>query len=112
MEPRIWPNHWAQAIWGTNYYRFVLWVEGDEAVLRTALKVKYTLHPTFDPGEIETDDGKSHFRVDGQAWGSFYAKIRIYYESGISEETPYFLDLKQVFQRKGPPIAKKCPVAR
>ena len=109
---KIWPNHRSQPLRGTKFYRWVLWIEGDESVLRTISKVKYILHPTFNEGEIESSDASFNFRIEATGWGSFYIRVIVYYDGGFSEQISYLLDVNQFFQREGPPVMKRCPSER
>jgi hypothetical protein len=107
-EPKVWPNHRSHPILGTIFYQWVLWIDGDETTRNMIRQVEYVLHPTFKESTIITDDVKGHFRIVARGWGSFYIKVIMYYETGFSEETSYFLDVKQFYKREGPLQLKKC----
>jgi transcription initiation factor IIF auxiliary subunit len=103
----IWLNHRSHPIFGTNFYRWVLWIEGDDQDLEQVSSVKYNLHPTFERGYAESSDRGFNFRIDARGWGSFYIDARIRFKAGFEEQISYFLDVEQFFQRKTPKKPKR-----
>lgn len=108
-HPRVWPNHHSQAILGTKFYRWVLWIDGDDSLRQTIRRVIYKLHPTFGRGVAISEDPSNHFRIDATGWGSFYARVLITYAGGATEEIPYFIDVTQFYRHDGPVYYKRCP---
>lgn len=103
----LWPNHRSHPIFGTQFYRWTLWIEGDPDDLDKVTSVRYNLHPTFERGYAESSDRGFNFRIDAQGWGSFYVDVRIRYRAGFEERVSYFLDINQFFASKIPQKLKQ-----
>jgi hypothetical protein len=96
----IWPNHRSHPIPATSYYRWVLWLEGDDSDLDQVSSVRYILHPTFEREYAESSNRSDNFRIDARGWGSFYVDVRIRFNAGFEERISYFLDVRQFFRRR------------
>lgn len=60
-----------------DWWKWSIWLEGEEAELDSVESVEYTLHPTFhDPVRMNTDRA-SKFKLSSAGWGTFtiFAKV-------------------------------------
>ena len=107
MEPKVWADHYSKRMWNSDWYKWELWINGEWDVIARIQRVRYNLHPTFPPGYMDSIDKRSKFRIQKQGWGSFYTKIQVLFEGGLFEEFPYFIDIKQMFQRNEPYVMRR-----
>jgi len=112
MKPKIWADHFSKRMWNSDWYKWELWINGEWDVVGRIQRVRYNLHPTFPPGYMDSNDRRSKFRIQKQGYGSFYIRIQVFFEGGLLEEFPYFLDVHQMFERNEPYVMLRCSKER
>ena len=106
MMEEFYLDHRSQPLWGTKFYRCVVWLVADVSRLKLIEYVRYYLHPTFRSEFTESKDYSTGFRTILDCWGSFYMKASIFFKSGKRIDLDYYLDHKQIFPRKQEPTIK------
>jgi YEATS family len=76
-----------------TYYRWRVFVDEPDQVLKGIAEVQYLLHPTFpEPLQVRTNPADK-FAVEASGWGQFLIHIAVKYKDGSTVETGYNLDL-------------------
>lgn len=78
-----------------NWFKWHVFVDEPDNVLKNIDYVEYQLHPTF-PGPIRNVGGErrsSKFYLETEGYGGFTMNIIVRFIDGTEEEDKYFLDL-------------------
>ncbi|MBI1371987.1 MAG: hypothetical protein GC159_04400 [Phycisphaera sp.] len=68
---------------GKIWYDWTTWVEGPVGVLRDVKAVRYYLHPTFNPNQIDVVDGADYgFPLSRSGWGTFEVVADVFMNNG------------------------------
>jgi transcription initiation factor IIF auxiliary subunit len=91
---------------GSERWQWSVWLEGAKDELSKVRKVRYLLHPTFDPPTRWVDDRRSKFRLDCAGWGEFTIRADVF----LADEE--VLHLKHELRLEYPAAKKKTPTTR
>lgn len=74
-----------------DWWRWCIFVDEKEQVVKKIKQVEYTLHPTF-PDPIRTvDDRSERFALYSSGWGQFTAFIEIIFNDNTTKNQSYFV---------------------
>jgi transcription initiation factor IIF auxiliary subunit len=62
---------------GENWWKWSVWLEGNEAELDRVASVTYVLHPTFNNPVRTITSRKDKFRLDSAGWGTFLIQASV-----------------------------------
>lgn len=97
-DPKIEFNNYAKEtrkLYGKTYYRWRVFVDEPENVLKTIEEIEYLLHPTFsEPLQIRDNRGDK-FAIEATGWGEFIIQISIKFINQTTSETSYYLDFSK-----------------
>ncbi len=80
---------------GKDWWKWSVWLEGDDKELGAIDSVKYTLHPTFpNPVRVVRSRG-TKFRLTSGGWGEFDIHIELCYKDGRVRERKHWLKLEE-----------------
>ena len=80
---------------GSDWWKWAVWIEGDDEELRAIDSVKYTLHPTFpNPVRVVKSRGKK-FRLESGGWGEFDIHVELCYKDGRVSKRKHWLRLEE-----------------
>jgi len=78
-----------------EWYRWRVFLEGDDGTLNEIEEVEYHLHPTF-PNPVRTvKDRESGFALESSGWGSFMMDIIVRFKDGTERQMNHYLNLKE-----------------
>jgi len=67
---------------GDDWWKWSVWIEGDDSQLDEIAHVVYTLHNTFPDPVRTVSDRSSKFRLDAGGWGVFRIYVKIVKKDG------------------------------
>lgn len=67
---------------GDDFWRWWAWIEGPGDELDGVERVEWLLHPSFNPGVVDSTDRPSGFRIDCSGWGTFVLRARVHQSGG------------------------------
>lgn len=86
-------SHWDGSD-GQDWWRWSVWIGGDDADLDDVAWVEYKLHPTFPKPIIRVTDRESAFRLEASGWGEFMIRARLRLKASESDlELSHWLEL-------------------
>lgn len=88
-----------------GWWRWRVWIAGDDAELERVEWVRYQLHPTFPEPTRIVQDRASRFELQGSGWGEFTIYACAHLEDGSDQEFRHWLRLA------GAPRAGEAPAA-
>ncbi len=79
---------------GNDWWRWWVWIDGQEAELDKISHVIYTLHPTF-PNPVQTVENRgTKFRLETAGWGVFRLYAKVVYKDGKETYLEHNLELE------------------
>jgi hypothetical protein len=78
---------------GRTYYKWRVFLNEPDQVLKRIAEVEYLLHPTFpQPLQVRTNSNDK-FAVEASGWGEFWIQITVKFKDQSTVRTSYYLDL-------------------
>jgi len=82
------------------FYKWKVFVDEPEEVLKTIESVEYRLHETFPKPINIIEDRKTRFALEASGWGTFLIHLTVYLTDGSAVNTSYYLDLSKSWPEK------------
>jgi hypothetical protein len=78
---------------GNDYWKWGVWLDGNDDELDAVVAVEYHLHPTFPNPVREVKDRASRFRLDTRGWGVFQLRARVLLTDSSVVQLTHMLEL-------------------
>jgi transcription initiation factor IIF auxiliary subunit len=78
---------------GDQWWKWAVWVEGDDKALDLIDFVEWTLHPTFPNPIRRIQDRETKFRLETGGWGVFQIRARVQLKDGSQTILRHYLKL-------------------
>jgi transcription initiation factor IIF auxiliary subunit len=78
---------------GEDWWKWAVWIEGQDEALNRIEFVEWTLHPTFPRPIRVIRDRKSKFRLETGGWGVFQIFARVQTKDGQQIKLLHHLEL-------------------
>ncbi len=78
---------------GENWWKWSVWLEGNETELNRVASVTYVLHPTFNNPVRTVTSRQDKFRLDTAGWGTFVIHASVKLADGNVEHLKHELQL-------------------
>lgn len=78
---------------GDDWWKWSIWLDGDDAELSAIERVIYTLHPTFAKPVQAIKSRRTGFKLASSGWGEFEIYLQIVYKSGKTRKRKHWLKL-------------------
>jgi hypothetical protein len=70
---------------GKELFKWTALLVGPDDQLSKVKSVRYELHPSYQPNEVDGDASKKGFPLVGSGWGTFTLRATVTYEDGGTE---------------------------
>lgn len=91
-----------------GYWRWAIWLDGDDAELDEIRQVTYQLHPTFKNPVRRSEARRRGFRLESGGWGEFMVNITIQKKNGETIRRQHWLSLRDDFAPERPSSVKRA----
>jgi transcription initiation factor IIF auxiliary subunit len=88
---------------GHDWWRWRVWLHGQDAELDGVEKVVYTLHDSFPEPVRSIEDRASGFALEASGWGTFRIYARVVRKDGTEEKLYHDLVLLRDDESPAPP---------
>ncbi|HEV8371513.1 MAG TPA: pYEATS domain-containing protein [Pyrinomonadaceae bacterium] len=78
---------------GGDWWKWAVWLEGDEEALDQVEWVEWTLHPTFPNPVRKCHNRAEKFKLESAGWGVFPIRARVWTKDGRSTKLEHHLKL-------------------
>ena len=78
---------------GEDWWKWWVWLDGNEAELDQVRSVTYVLHPTFQKPVRIVDTRQNKFQLSSAGWGAFVIRAKVLYKDGHTEVMEHQLEL-------------------
>lgn len=78
---------------GDDWWKWWIWIEGDDIALNEIDHVTYTLHPTFINPVQKIKDRASKFRLSTEGWGVFMIHAKVVLKDSSEIPLKHYLEL-------------------
>lgn len=78
---------------GDDWWKWAVWIEGQDEALDRVDFVEWTLHPTFPNPVRKLKDRATKFRLETGGWGVFAIHARVQLKDGRQVKLSHYLKL-------------------